>query len=260
MDSREVNMMFLGAVKVTGELYENVMEIFAEKKFEKERILVQLEYKRSTFFNFSKLKLGVSKGKAEFVKRASEYIHRHYKDEYSFTGKIFEKKVANRKQQFNLGIYYGYFTKPFNQRIDHFILSFEQPVTQDDIDGKIKMWSDDKFAIGSLHLSEGSYAITLEETTFAKNKEFFIGKSCDNPNLKFCIATWRNSYHEIFSAVCILKFIPKPPFSKWDEIRNLKATITSHIKENRPTFASSFFNNTQLKHIQFDVTGYEFAE
>ena len=258
MLSRNISIRFIGEVKVTKDFYRNVTDIFIEKGFSNTQMYSALNMGHSTFHNFEKLKLGVSKKMAEFVKLGSEYIYANYSLEYYFnnTKNCFEKISSPTDIQFHFkGFYYGYFQKPYTIELEYFIMSFENPTEPKHKDGIVKMWSDEKNATGILVFDKRTFSITLKANKVWTNKEFFIGKKCENPDdLKYMIATWRNTKDNIYSVVCIISHIPVPEhFSKFEEIYANKAKIRQDIIKNTPAEVVSFFQNKKNKFIHLDT-------
>lgn len=257
MLSKIIKIRYIGEVEVTKDLYHNVKAVFAEKGFTNTQMYSELNISHSTFHNLAKLKLGVSTKMVEFVKLGSEYIHSTFGNEYYFdnTKKCFEKKSTPKDIQFHFeGVYYGYFQKPHTNDLEYFIMAFENPTDIKEKDGKVKMWSDEKNATGILVLDKSTFSITLKANDVRTNKEFFIGKRCENPDLKYLIATWRDRSHNIYSVLCMILHIPKPThFSKWEDIYANKAKIRQDIIANTPSSVNSFFKNAKNKFIHLDT-------
>ncbi len=246
MQSKKIWIRYIEEVEVDRDLYRHVIDILSDKGFSNNEICKKLNFSRSNFYYIKAITFGVSNKTVEFVKHACEFIHRNYSSEFTFNKdkKRFEKIDTNSDKQFHNGVYYGYFKVPYTETIGHFILEVENK--------EVKMWSQEKNAIGCISFDKSTYCINLEATDNANNKEFLIGKNTEDIDLKCMIATWRNRQHKIYSVVCLIKHMPEPAFTKWEEIKASQLKIKQDLIKNTPANAKSVFNNEKIKFIHID--------
>jgi hypothetical protein len=234
-------------VEVDIPLFNNLLSVFDELKYNQKTIAKKIEFKISTLSDIlRKRKDGkVKQSIRQFCYQAFIYIIKYHKDKFFFNlkEKSFEKVDKQQKPQFLNGTYYGYFKKVGyrNEKISHFILIVENEVT-------LTVWSSENTSKGKLEDNEGIYFATLRSLEH-NNASFLIGTKISDPKRKIFIGTWSTRDNDLCSALCLAKYIEDSPFTSLDVIEKNKREILQEVILKTPDDLYDFFREQEHKFI-----------